>query len=189
MPDSTHERLPSPAPRAHLLATATLVSGVLIAGCGGSSAGPTAATADGGTPSISATASAARSDLAFSTCMRADGVPNFPDLGGTGMQIAGGGQTITINGVSLNAPAYQTARAKCQKYLPGKKTASLSLQAQAQQRAKGLKFANCMRNHRVPNFPDPKYYNGGQQVYFPGVDPSTPAFQTAAKACGGFGKR
>ena len=104
------------------------------------------------------------------------------------MQIAGSGQKISVNGVSLNGPAYQAARAECQKYLPTHKTAGLSQQAQAEQIASGLKFANCMRSHGVPNYPDPKYYNGGQQVYIPGVNPAAPAFQTAAKACGGFGK-
>ena len=43
-----------------------------------------------------------------------------------------------------------------------------------------------MRSHGVPDYPDPKYYNGGQQVYLPGINPYAPAFQTAAKACGGF---
>ncbi|HTX32318.1 MAG TPA: hypothetical protein VMD09_13130 [Solirubrobacteraceae bacterium] len=146
----------------------------------------TGATAGGATRSISTTASATQSGLAFSNCMRANGVPNFPDLGSTGIQIAGSGQTISVNGVSLNGPAYEDARAKCQKYLPTHKTASPSQQEQAQQRARGLKFANCMRSHGVPNYPDPRYYNGGQQVYLPGINPYAPAFQTAAKACGGF---
>ncbi|MBV9466761.1 MAG: hypothetical protein JO206_13540 [Solirubrobacterales bacterium] len=52
-----------------------------------------------------------------------------------------------------------------------------------------LAYANCMRSHGVPDFPDP---NG--QGYFvihggPGTDlaPSSPAFQTAERACGSFG--
>jgi hypothetical protein len=188
MPDSSHQKLPSRSPRARLLATAAVVSGVLVAGCGESSASLTAATAGGRTPSISTKAGPAQAGLAFSKCMRASGVPNFPDLGSIGIQIAGGGETISVNGVSLNAPAYRAARAKCQKYLPAHTTTTPSPQAQAQQRASGLKFANCMRSRGVPNFPDPKYFNGGQQVYFPGINPSAPAFQTAAKACGGFGK-
>lgn len=186
MSDNIHQKLPSRPPRAHLLAAAAVVSAAVIAGCGGSSGSPAAATPDGGTRAISTTASAAQSGLAFSNCMRANGVPNFPDLGSNGMRIAGSGQAISVNGVSLNGPAYQTARVKCQKYLPRHTAASPSPQQQAQQRASGLKFARCMRSHGVPSYPDPKYYNGGQQVYLPGINPYAPAFQTAAKACGGF---
>jgi hypothetical protein len=45
-----------------------------------------------------------------------------------------------------------------------------------------------MRSHGVPNFPDPKVVGShadNQQVYLPGINPQAPAFQTAAKACGG----
>ena len=73
--------------------------------------------------------------------------------------------------------------------MPTHTAASRSTQAQAQQRASGLKFANCMRSHGVPNYPDPKVFNGqggNQEVYLPGINPSAPAFQTAAKAYGGF---
>ncbi len=136
---------------------------------------------------MSTTASAAQSGLGVSKCMRANGVPNFPDLSNNyGMLIQASGQTLSVNGISVNAPAFEAARAKCQKYMPGHTAASPSQQEQAQQRASGLKFARCMRSHGVPNYPDPKYYNGGQQVYLPGINPYAPAFQTAAKACGGF---
>jgi hypothetical protein len=36
--------------------------------------------------------------------MRANGVPNFPDLCNNGMRIEGGGQTISVKGISINAP-------------------------------------------------------------------------------------
>src|SRR6516225_4522482 len=92
--------------RARLLAAMALTSGVLLAGCGGSSGSPTVAavnttststssTASGGaaTTSRSSTAtgdgaagsgSTAPSSpdavaLAYARCMRANGVPNFPD--------------------------------------------------------------------------------------------------------------
>jgi hypothetical protein len=66
-----------------------------------------------------------------------------------------------------------------------------SASQQAQQTARGLKFARCMRSHGVPNFPDPKVVSrsgGSERVYLPGVNPQSPAFQTAAKACG-FGPK
>jgi hypothetical protein len=153
-----------------------------LAACG--SASPSSSGSSGTGSAL--TASRVHDDaLKFAQCMRANGVPNFPDLGNNGMRIEGGGQTISINGVSVDAPAYRAARQKCQKYLPH--TQGSPAQA-AQQQQRGVKFARCMRSHGVPNFPDPKVvssHSGNQQVYLPGINPQSPAFQTAAKACGG----
>jgi hypothetical protein len=46
----------------------------------------------------------------------------------------------------------------------------------------GLKFAECMRSHDVPNFPDPGASGGGFHP-MAGVNPSSPAFQSANTAC------
>ena len=174
-----HDRATRQFRRARLLTAAGAVAAAAtIAACGSSS--PTGSSAPAGSSST-----AASSTLTFSNCMRDNGVPNFPDLNSNGTLLLGNanGQTVSVNGVPVNAPAYQAARAKCQKYLPAHTPASAS--QQAQQTARGLKFARCMRSHGVPNFPDPKYYNGGQQVYLPGINLQSPAFQAAAKACGG----
>jgi hypothetical protein len=117
--------------------------------------------------------------------MRANAVPNFPDLSSNGMRIDGSGQTISVNGVSVNAPAFLTARQKCERYMPH---AQASQSRSAQQTQRGLQFARCMRSHGVPTFPDPKVITstgGNQEVYLPGINPQSPAFQSAAKACGG----
>jgi hypothetical protein len=161
---------------AHILGLVSVVVAcvIAVAACG-SSAKPSSSQPTG--------------SVAFSQCMRANGVPNFPDLGGNGMLIQSSGQTISVNGVSVNAPAYQAARTKCQKYLPTRTPASPS--EQAQQIARGLKFARCMRSHGVPNFPDPKVVSssgGNQRVALPGVNPEAPAVQAGAKACG-FGPK
>lgn len=48
----------------------------------------------------------------------------------------------------------------------------------------GLKFADCMRSHGVPNFPDPPSGGGGIQITpASGVNPQSPAFQSAQNAC------
>ncbi len=116
--------------------------------------------------------------------MRANGVTNFPDLGSNGMLIQGNAHTISVNGVSVSAPAFLAARAQCQKYLPSAHAST----AQTAQHQGGLNFAKCMRSHGVPNFPDPKVISssgGNQLVYLPGVNQQSPAFEGAAKACGG----
>ena len=168
---------------AHLrgLALVAVACAIAVAACGSSgkpgSSGSSTSTGSG--------SSATGSRLAFSKCMRASGVPNFPDLTTNGMLIQGNARTISVNGVSLNAPAFLAARAKCQKHLP---SAYASAAQTAQQQRRGLNFAKCMRSHSVPNFPDPKVISsssGNQLVYLPGINLQSPAFQAAAKACGG----
>jgi hypothetical protein len=180
-----HEHPTRPIRRARLLSAAvTLAAAAMMAACSSSSpkgsAAPTSSSArsDSGSQPSSST-------LAFSKCMRANGLPNFPDLGGSGMRIEGTGQALSVNGVLVNAPAYRAARQACEKYMPH----SQATPAQAaQQRQRGLEFARCMRSHGVPNFPDPRVISssgGNQQVYLPGINPQSPAFQAGAKACGG----
>jgi hypothetical protein len=48
----------------------------------------------------------------------------------------------------------------------------------------GIKFADCMRTHGVPNFPDPSGGGGGIQITAgSGIKPQSPAFQSAQNAC------
>ncbi|HUA03459.1 MAG TPA: hypothetical protein VMB27_06110 [Solirubrobacteraceae bacterium] len=56
--------------------------------------------------------------------------------------------------------------------------------------ASGVAFAACMREHGVPNYPDPTASGagggGGAVAVFPaGVDRSAPAFKSASASCGG----
>jgi hypothetical protein len=123
--------------------------------------------------------------------MRANGVPNFPDINAGGMRFQStqgpNGQTMSVNGVSVNAPAFLAARRQCQKYMPHQ-VLSQSQTAQALKRT--LEFARCMRSHGVPNFPDPKISTGpgggpGVDLRGAGLNFQSPALQAAANACGG----
>jgi hypothetical protein len=49
----------------------------------------------------------------------------------------------------------------------------------------GIRFADCMRSHGVSNFPDPGA--GGGVRIGPGINPQSPAFESAQKACGSPG--
>jgi hypothetical protein len=165
-----------------------LAAAALIAGCGSSN------TSSG---SNGSGASAQSSGLAFAECMRSHGVPNFPDpsaSSGGGVQIqasqrAGSGQTMTVNGVPVSAPAFQSASQACNSKLPhGGKGPPGGITAI---RAKALKMAQCMRSHGVPNFPDPQVTGGpggsvGIKLGGPGsgIDPNAPAFKSAQQECG-----
>ncbi|MGO9788672.1 MAG: hypothetical protein ACLP8S_03820 [Solirubrobacteraceae bacterium] len=48
-----------------------------------------------------------------------------------------------------------------------------------------LTFAQCMRSHGVPNFPDPS--SSGQLQLPSSVNPESPAYETAANDCKSFG--
>ena len=131
--------------------------------------------------------------VAFAKCMRANGVPNFPDPGSNGsrgiaiQQRVGSGASLTVNGVTVSSPAFQSAMTACRSKLPnGGRPPAFS----ASQRAAMLKFSRCMRTHGVPNFPDPSFGTGGRVgIRFgpgSGVDPSSPSFQQAQAACAKF---
>jgi len=134
--------------------------------------------------------------LRFAQCMRASGVPSFPDPGSNGhggiaiqaRERAGSGPSLSVNGVSVAAPQFQSAMQACRKYLPngGRPTAAQTARAKAQ----ALAMARCMRTHGVPNFPDPQFRTGpggGGGVFFGGgpgqIDRNSPAFQAAQKIC------
>jgi hypothetical protein len=119
--------------------------------------------------------------LAFSQCMRAHGVGDFPDPNAQGQIQIGGGPDSDL---SPNNPAFQKAQNACQSKMPKPSPAQ---QAQALQNA--LKMAQCMRDHGITDFPDPQSGPGGRISISlhgsPGSDlnPNDPAFQRAQKVC------
>ena len=204
MQDSIHPKCLTRLPRALLLAVVALVSGFLVAGCGGSSHSPTTAgsstAAGGGATSSRSTAlgAGASGPLAFAECMRADGVPNFPD------PHTGRGPIFSMSGIDASSPAFQTAQAKCQKLMDGPVGGPFSLGARthpsAQTLAKLLRIARCMRQHGVPQFPDPQTsvpsnpraggagvitdFDGVILVFPATINLQAPAYRQALTACG-----
>jgi len=177
-----------PSLKSPRLAAAVLVLAPLLAACGSSSPG-----------SGDSAASAQAKGLAFARCMRSHGVPNFPDPttgSGGGLEIratqrAGSGPSLKVNGVSVNAPAFQSAQQACHPLLPnGGKPPQLS----ASQKQAMLQFSQCMRTHGVPGFPDPTFSGGRVGIQIRGgagggLDPNSPAFQTAQKDCQQYQRR
>jgi hypothetical protein len=144
-----------PAASRSLWIASVALAGATLAGCGSTSTG-------GATATNAANASALR----FSQCMRANGVPKFPDPGPNGYQ---------RGDIDPNSPAAQGAMSACQKYLP---PSGHSPPTPPSVRQQELLLANCMRRNGVPNFPDP---NANGNIQFPVGDPlpQSPAFKRA----------
>lgn len=65
-------------------------------------------------------------------------------------------------------------------------SASASPSASASGAAEALEYAQCMRSHGVPNFPDPTVQNGSVGFSITagdGVDQNSPQYQSARQAC------
>ena len=160
--------------------------GVVLAACGGTgSTGYHNPHYPYGAPNVPAS---------MSRCMRANGVPDFPDPrsgpNGGGVGWPGGGpvmistDVLLIMGQRLAGPAVASAGKTCKEYMapagPGP-TVSES------ERVAAIANAECMRKHGVPNFPDPGFSGGQLNAGLAGVNPRSPAFEQAAAACGDTG--
>jgi len=142
---------------------ATVIAGaalVLLAACSG---GPSSA-GSRGSPVAGASAGSP-SAVAYSACMRAHGVRNYPDPDSDGQLPKTGPQLLGVS-----SSQYQAAQQACQRMLPtGGSPEQQEHQCMVnsdcppalvqQMMAGDLKLARCMRSHGVPNFPDPT--NGG----------------------------
>ncbi|MCW2963074.1 MAG: hypothetical protein JWO17_326 [Actinomycetia bacterium] len=131
---------------------------VIAAGCGGtqsSSGTSTAAAADTSssntttaahtsTPSHTSTVTAREKAVRLSECMRANGVSDVPDPNASG--------EFPSYGISVTPAVWKTAVAACKALEP---PGTFSAKLTPTQFSAALKFAQCIREHGVPDFPDP----------------------------------
>jgi len=126
-------------------------------------------------------AAARNAALKFAQCMREHGV-DMPDPGSGGRQVfkVGPGEDTTPEEM-------ETAQKACQKYQDKIKPKEMSEEDQQKFREAALANARCMREHGIEDFPDPTFdENGGAQIRIDkrsGVNPESPKFQEAQKAC------
>jgi hypothetical protein len=122
--------------------------------------------------------------LATSQCMRAHGVPNFPDPtkgpGGEGLSINAtpGSSTIAVNGITFSGPAFQAAAKTCKFQSSGGRPPISEGQKLA-----ALHFAQCMRKRGVPDYPDPTFPASGGITRANQPRESGPAVKHAAATC------
>lgn len=148
---------------AALALLAAACSSPAAAGAGSSPNARSSAAAPGATGSASA--------VAYSQCMRANGVPKYPDPGSDGQLPKGDAQQFEVSDAQ-----YQSAQNACQHLLP----TGGSFEDQARQCIESgdcppalvqqmltvdRKFAQCMRAHAVPNWPDPIIGSEGAPIF------------------------
>jgi len=141
-----------------------------------------AAACGGGTPGAAPPSRLYQQSLTYSRCMRSHGVPDFPILN----QGPGGSLDHPASPPAgmLTAPGYDSAFLACLRLAVVGGGSRARYQAVA---VHALRQAECMRAHRITNYPSPGTLDGG--IHVPdftaiGLDPHTLQFQAAAKACG-----
>src|SRR5579863_368923 len=157
--------IPAARAAAALIATAALA---LLAACGGSAS----STGSGSSASSGSSAAAGGAAVSYAHCMRSHGLPDYPDPDSSGTLPKASAQLLGVSTAVFNA-----AQSACQHLLPatgGSLTASslqqcylagVCPQALVQQAlSAGRVFAQCMRSHGVPYWPDPSLDSEGRPL-------------------------
>ena len=153
---------------------------VLLAGCGGSNK-PPAASGNGGGQQNGISAA-----YRFSRCMRQHGVYDFPDpkVRSSAGHVEVG---IKVTPGLTSSPQFKNAQQACGGLLGGPNQVNDGrTPAQQQARVRGfISFANCMRSHQVPTFPDPTAQGEitPQMLAAANIDVKAPAVRAAAIGC------
>lgn len=180
--------------RAACAAAGLFLAGAFLAGCGGgspnggvaslgshTSASHSSSSAGTAAASEGHEASPASQAIAYTACMHAHGLPNFPE---PIVSEHGGGTSIKMAvPASLGQnPRFKPAQEACRKLLPGGGPGNQAPLTPAQQ-AQYLHAAACIRSHGVPNFPDPTFSGGGVHIDHQKLNESSPAFKAAVHDC------
>jgi hypothetical protein len=129
-----------------LAALALIAMVVLISACGSNAPAATSSGSSGGNN----TTAAAQKAVKFAECMRRNGVSKFPDPNASGKLTI----DAVANGSSVDpsTPAFTQAISACKALEPPGFTGS---KRSSQQQDAALKFAQCIRENGVQDFPDP----------------------------------
>jgi hypothetical protein len=125
------------------------------------------------------TSSAYAKALAYAQCIRAHGVPKFPDPNSKGQFFIPNGSSTSLK---VSKAVSVAATKACQKLLPPSMAQGPPKGSQgAKAASRGLRFSECMRSHGEPNFPDPAA--NGSITLPPGMNYQSPQFKNASKDC------
>lgn len=151
------------------LAFALAALSLLAAGCGG---GGSSSVADVTTSATTTTAQ--NRPIAFPRCMRAHGVPNYPDAG-----------KPTAQQLGMSQSEFDRRASACTHLLPHGGVAQESAQQKRIRLADELSFARCMRSHGVARFPDPNAQAqlSVEMVRAQGIDVHAPVVLRVVQTC------
>jgi hypothetical protein len=165
-----------------MLALAITAGG--LSGCGKAASGNGVASANGGKGrSASPSASASKlgtqeAMLKFAQCMREHGI-NMPDPQVQSSASGPGSVQVLVSPGSDPAKA-KAAQEACKQYMP---SGGDAVKPDAQALEQLRKLAKCMREHGLPNFPDPEANGGLMLDEKSGIKPDDPKFKAAQEAC------
>jgi hypothetical protein len=130
--------------------------------------------------------------LAFTRCMRSNGVPQFP-----APDAQGNFNNAQIEALENNSPQADNAIHQCRSVLPNAGTGLTAEQIQTIQQQNlrnAVKAAHCMRAHGISNFPDPAGTTQASGINWQpvisaiqagGLSLNTPSYEAAFMACNG----
>jgi hypothetical protein len=147
--------------------------GVIASGCDASSnRGVAKADTTATTTGQPSTKSGSGGAVAYSACMRRNGVTQFPDPGANGR--------LRVPKDLVRSPRVRAAMRACRPLLPRPPAPDSRRLAEALRL--GVRYAACMRAHGVPNFPDPRAtQQGGITFDYHALD--SRRFEAADRAC------
>ena len=112
---------------------------LISAGCGSGASSMTGSAASASKPSLTSQDKAVK----FAECIRQHGVPHFPDPNAKGE---------FVFGIDVSETVWRNAVNACKALQP---PGSLSGKRTPKQQSAALRFAECMRENGVKDFPDP----------------------------------
>jgi hypothetical protein len=154
-----------------------------LAACGEAAKGPEVASADGATPSPSASNASQQGDpVKWAECMRKYGIQVEVPSGG------GGGGALRVKGKAGQEGKMEEAQEACRQFAPSGGPGDGKPMSKEDQE-KFLKFAQCMRDNGIP-MADPEFEGGGVRMKING-DARTPKLddakvEAAQKKCQSF---
>jgi hypothetical protein len=167
---------------AHLrLVPAAALSMIAIAACGGAG-GNTNTNGNSAASGGGAQQSGAHVAYEYAACMRSHGLPNFPDPiihESAGSESVG----IHVTPAETSSPSFQPAQKACSAILPQGNSTSSNRQGPSLQEF--VAFAQCLRTHGYPRFPDPNSQGQlpPQAITGAGINVNAPGFLATARGC------
>lgn len=170
-------RHPAARTAAAIIATAALA--LLAAACGGSPS-----STDSGGSSNAGRSANSQIGINYANCMRSNGVPKYPDPN-SGNELANGLPKVTVQQLEVSSSQYQAAQDACAHLLPN---SGQQTQTQSQQDLTAMRrYAQCMRSHGVPTWPDPAYFPaagwGFNLANVQGFDPNSTQIDNKMNDC------